>query len=949
MNTGVAQQRQVMGTITVIETSTPDDGDFEELSVRLIINDRNEKTNGRKVVLTMLSNSAKQMRLRNDGEDWIDWQPYSSHMEWDLRDVEGKRTVYVEVKDKHENVASAEDSIIYEKYKEKEENRGPIFKGFDLIPDKKDFLVGETILLILDGDDPDGDILTYIFEISRNDDIIHDFDDTNWQIIYDGLNPTFEFQFQEEGYYRIQGTISDGESEQYANYGNIFVGSEIITANNGVRDYDISKDTFRFNNFGWEYYPSIDTALEEMTSLFADVIIGEDIGIIERFVEFFLYPFIKRSGTYGGHCAGIATAASIYFSNPELIPGNAKNINDLNPEDCPDIKIYFVRTNTVNLISNQKMLTKIGFHQDEEYQKLVDFMNSSSNNNPGSKNLGVIGINYHSVNVFKIIKTKKRAYFFIYDNNDVGGKVRYAMLNLETWEFKYQYYDTSFDRFCFLNPMKKTISFKELSGFVGNNIKNFGIISNGSPADLHIYDSEGRHIGLNYITNRVEIEIPNASYEKVGHVTTILIPNASENYSVELRGNDDGIYHLMIDLPMNLKNLEEGIDVSRIFVPIEGDIGNNQTQTLYYDTNQLAFQVSEEVNRIIQERDLASIDESTMQQIINEAIQEVVNNLDSDGDGIPDIEDRTPIPSKFDWRRFTVVNIRKYSSFMLIFLVIGIMGILGTFAYSRIGKTTRVQVPGFGEIGTLRPIPREAQLIVSGNKFWIEKSYITIGRGVDADIKITDSDRLISDIHAKVYRDKTGQYWVEDNSSANGTFIHRNGKYIEMKKWALYDGDKIGLCYDLQRKKVIPIIFRVTRESEKEIDGKMFEEAKAKIIVEGRRISLIKESMTIGKGEEADVRITDSSIAVSEIHARIFRDETGHYWVEDKNSKNGTFIYLFGEYRRIKMWRLYDGDVVGLCYDPVAGKQFPIIFERSKRYERRFLKSSISWDIFSES
>ncbi|MBU7030018.1 MAG: FHA domain-containing protein [Theionarchaea archaeon] len=480
-----------------------------------------------------------------------------------------------------------------------------------------------------------------------------------------------------------------------------------------------------------------------------------------------------------------------------------------------------------------------------------------------------------------------------------------------------------------------------------DQIKDSGTsISGGSPVDFVITDQQGRIAGIR--DGLFVIEIPGTFILSLGEKGEYVLP-INGKYEICLRGKGSGEYHLNISQPTTVRTTDGTEYKTKTEINISGTTNNYRIQTFNYDLNQIASQVSQEFLKIVQERGLTEIDETTRQQIINEAIQRVVNSIDSDGDGIPDVEDRTPVPSKFDWRGFFAINIKKYSSFMLIFLVIGVIGILGAFAYSRMGKTIRVQVSGFGEIGTLKSIPREAQLIVSGSKFWIEKSYITIGRGENADIKITDSDKLISDIHAEFYRDETGQYWVKDSSSANGTFIHRNGKYIEMRKWALYDGDKIGLCYDSQRRKVVPIIFKITRKSEEEIDGKMIKETDAKIIIEGRRIPLTKESMTIGKGEEADIRITDSDIAVSEIHARIYKDEKGQYWIEDKNSGNGTFIYLFGEYRRIKMWRLYDGDIVGLCYDPAVGKQYPIIFERSKRYERRFLKSPIFWDIFSES
>lgn len=51
-----------------------------------------------------------------------------------------------------------------------------------------------------------------------------------------------------------------------------------------------------------------------------------------------------------------------------------------------------------------------------------------------------------------------------------------------------------------------------------------------------------------------------------------------------------------------------------------------------------------------------------------------------------------------------------------------------------------------------------------------------------------------------------------------------------------------------------------------------------------------KEVVRIGRGHEAEIRVTD--ISVSRLHARISKNADGEYFVEDNNSKFGTLIQV---------------------------------------------------------
>ena len=65
-----------------------------------------------------------------------------------------------------------------------------------------------------------------------------------------------------------------------------------------------------------------------------------------------------------------------------------------------------------------------------------------------------------------------------------------------------------------------------------------------SNADLHVYDPLGRHVGINYDTGEVEIQIPNATYTSNGE-QNITVPHLEAgNYRIVLVGTGTGEYTL---------------------------------------------------------------------------------------------------------------------------------------------------------------------------------------------------------------------------------------------------------------------------------------------------------------------------------------------------------------------------------------------------------------------
>ena len=78
------------------------------------------------------------------------------------------------------------------------------------------------------------------------------------------------------------------------------------------------------------------------------------------------------------------------------------------------------------------------------------------------------------------------------------------------------------------------------------------IFSIFSPADLHIYDAKGRHVGLDE-EGKPEKEVPGALYFTPGGTDykTIIIPDAdvTDEYRIEVKGTDSGIMELKAQVP----------------------------------------------------------------------------------------------------------------------------------------------------------------------------------------------------------------------------------------------------------------------------------------------------------------------------------------------------------------------------------------------------------------
>lgn len=83
---------------------------------------------------------------------------------------------------------------------------------------------------------------------------------------------------------------------------------------------------------------------------------------------------------------------------------------------------------------------------------------------------------------------------------------------------------------------------------VPTNVKAFSWITFilRSSADLHIYDSQGRHVGKNYFVGGVDLEIPNAYYSYDGYVNITIRDLELSTYRIVLIGTSKGEYNLTV-------------------------------------------------------------------------------------------------------------------------------------------------------------------------------------------------------------------------------------------------------------------------------------------------------------------------------------------------------------------------------------------------------------------
>jgi pSer/pThr/pTyr-binding forkhead associated (FHA) protein len=166
---------------------------------------------------------------------------------------------------------------------------------------------------------------------------------------------------------------------------------------------------------------------------------------------------------------------------------------------------------------------------------------------------------------------------------------------------------------------------------------------------------------------------------------------------------------------------------------------------------------------------------------------------------------------------------------------------------------------------------------------------VTIGRKEGNTIRLTD--RNVSRFHAKVARE--GELFrIEDMGSLCGTKV--NSKILKSESAKISAGDKISIGdYSLSIRTDVSSDVPLGRQMEPGDEagiGKVTPHARIVVLTDptpGREIDLVADLYVIGRSEEANLRVKDSSI--SRAHARIDLD-AGEWTISDLDSINGILI-----------------------------------------------------------
>jgi len=116
-----------------------------------------------------------------------------------------------------------------------------------------------------------------------------------------------------------------------------------------------------------------------------------------------------------------------------------------------------------------------------------------------------------------------------------------------------------------------------------------------SPVDVHLYDSMGRHIGLN-ATDGIDLEIPYSTYIVNGSMKTLTFPTTTDKFMLVLNGTDAGTYNMTVHRPILISDVNNTDIIKGITYRVD-NIPTNTGNIDYYNINfaEIEKQVNEKV------------------------------------------------------------------------------------------------------------------------------------------------------------------------------------------------------------------------------------------------------------------------------------------------------------------------------------------------------------------
>ena len=171
--------------------------------------------------------------------------------------------------------------------------------------------------------------------------------------------------------------------------------------------------------------------------------------------------------------------------------------------------------------------------------------------------------------------------------------------------------------------------------------------------------------------------------------------------------------------------------------------------------------------------------------------------------------------------------------------------------------------------------------------FPVDGASARLGRDPTLDLPFDPNDDVVSAVHARVWREADGSWWLEDLGSTNGTWL--NGRRIAAAE-PLRAGDRftlgqrgpalrVSLPGELARTRVEPAADAAQRL------------LKLRRVAGGEDLLGTGREILLGRSATCTVPLrTVADTVVSKRHAAVAFDEAGAATITDLDSRNGTFV-----------------------------------------------------------
>ena len=187
--------------------------------------------------------------------------------------------------------------------------------------------------------------------------------------------------------------------------------------------------------------------------------------------------------------------------------------------------------------------------------------------------------------------------------------------------------------------------------------------------------------------------------------------------------------------------------------------------------------------------------------------------------------------------------------------------------------------------GILRPVILHDER--RGLDFPVDGASARLGRDPTLDIAFDPDDDVVSAVHARVWRDAGGSWWLEDLGSTNGTWL--NGRRVAAAV-PLASGDRFTLG---QRGPALAVRLagEPARTRAEPAAAGVPPSLKLRRVAGGEDLLASGREILLGRSATCTIPLrTVADTVVSKRHAAVAIDEAGAATVTDLGSRNGTFV-----------------------------------------------------------